>query len=273
MFKKEETKEDYYKNSAEDYYDVVIDINSINALKNEGWQILYNNERKEIFNKRVIEGIIKNGILGLNNVGKSYLLSKIAESEMPIGYSIETKGISIQYVSNIEKGNNNRLCILDSEGLESPLLKDENTSNKEEKKNYDMDIKFEIIDNTLSTDKAQTERFIEQIILSLSDMIILISGKLTRIEQKLIKSIKNMSRTNEKNVIKSIVIVHNLAQYHKIKEVDNYIEQYLTKSATFKLKKRKNIGVEKYKDREYFVEKFDESEDRSISLYNGKRRN
>ena len=72
VFKKEETKEDYFIKSAEEYYDVVIDINSINALKNEGWQIKYNNERKEIYDKIVSGETIKIGVLGLNNVGKSY---------------------------------------------------------------------------------------------------------------------------------------------------------------------------------------------------------
>ena len=276
VFKKEETKEDYFIKSAEEYYDVVIDINSINALKNEGWQIKYNNERKEIYDKIVSGETIKIGVLGLNNVGKSYLLSKIARSEIPTGYSIETKGISIKYAVKNQKGDNNGeingICILDSAGFETPLLQENNNLVEEEKKNDNRDeleknIKFDEIDDILSRDKAQTERFIEQLILSLSDMVILVIGKLTRTEQRLITRIKNISRINEKNKIKSILIVHNLAQYHKKKEVDNHIEHYLTKSATFKLKKRKAIGIAKYEDRDYFVEQFDEQEDIEVFHY------
>ena len=86
-----------YLENQEKYYDVIIDINSINALKNEGWAIKYNEERKEIYNKIISEETIKIGVLGLNNVGKSFLLSKIVQRDIPKGYSIETKGISIKY--------------------------------------------------------------------------------------------------------------------------------------------------------------------------------
>ena len=45
--------------------------------------IKYNKERKEIYDKIVSEQTMKIGVLGLNNVGKSYLLSKIVESDIP----------------------------------------------------------------------------------------------------------------------------------------------------------------------------------------------
>ena len=46
LLKLSETKNDFLVKQAEDYYDVVIDICSINALRNEGWEIKYNKERK-----------------------------------------------------------------------------------------------------------------------------------------------------------------------------------------------------------------------------------
>ena len=49
----------------------------------------------------------------------------------------------------------------------------------------------------------------------MSDLIILFVEKLTRTEQKL----KIFSKYNEKNKIKFMFIVHNLAQYHKIMEI------------------------------------------------------
>ena len=106
------TKEDYLKKKAEDFYDVIIDIDSIVSLKKTGWKIKYNKERKEIYEKIINEKTIKLGVLGLNNVGKSYLLSKIAKIDIPTGYSIETKGISIKY-SEAEKGEEKGICILE----------------------------------------------------------------------------------------------------------------------------------------------------------------
>ena len=263
-----ETKIDYIQNSANKYYDVVIDIDSINSLRNEGWEILYNEERKENYEKIVNEQTIKIGVLGLNNVGKSYLLSKIVKIDIPTGHSIETKGISIKY-SQGDKGEEAGICILDSAGFETPLLsndkyiKDElkkkEESSKQESEEFNKMIELNKIEDLLARDKAQTERFIEHLIISFSDMIIIVVGKLTRTEQRLITRIKNMAKMSE-NKIKSIIIVHNLAQYNKKIEVENHINNYLLHSATFKLIKKNVIGMNEYSDRFYFVEQSDDIE-------------
>ena len=278
IIKQSETKSDFLQKSAEEYYDVVIDICSINSLRNEGWAIKYNKERKEIYQKIIGEQTIKIGVIGLNNVGKSYLLSKIVRVEIPTGYSVETKGISIKY-SQGDKGEEEGICILDSAGFETPLLKEKKISenNEIEKEEIEKEeenkdkleniIKLDEIEDELSRDKAQTERFIEQLILSLSDMIILVVGKLTRTEQKLITRVKNLAKINEKNKIKSIIIVHNLAQFHKIIEVENHIKNYLCLSATFKLINQKVFGIPEFKDRTFFVEKSNDQEDIEVFHY------
>ena len=69
-----ETKEEYLLKPAEEFYDVIIDIKSINSLKNEGWKILRNEQRKEAYEKIIGEETMKIGVLGLNNVGKSFIL-------------------------------------------------------------------------------------------------------------------------------------------------------------------------------------------------------
>ena len=220
---------------------------------------------------------MKIGVLGLNNVGKSFLLKKIAIPNLPSGYSIETKGISIKYAD--PKDNNDEeikgICILDSAGFETPLLKEEkpiinNQVIIKEKNGDELEnaIKFDEIEDDLARDKAQTERFIEQLIISLSDMVILVVGKLTRTEQRLISRIKNMVKKNERNKIKSIIIVHNLAQYHKTIEVENHINYYLKKSATFKLGPKDYLGNNKiFKGRQYFYEITDDSKELQVFHY------
>ena len=98
-------------------------------------------------------------------------------------------------------------------------------------------------------------------------MIILVVGKLTRTEQKLITRVKNLAKINEKNKIKSIIIVHNLAQFHKIIEVENHIRNYLCLSATFNLLNQKVFGVPEFKDRTFFVEKSNDQEDIEVFHY------
>ena len=267
LVNKGETKIEYIKNEAEKYYDVVIDIDSIYSLRNRGWEIKYNKERKEIYEKIINEETMKIGVLGLNNVGKSYLLSKIVNADIPTGHSIETKGISIKY-SEGNKEEEVGICILDSAGFETPLLEngnsnqEENSENKNkeeiEKNDFDKMIKYDQKEDILSKDKTQTERFIENLIISLSDMLILVIGKLTRTEQRLITRIKNMANDNE-NKIKAIIIVHNLAQYNKIIEVERHINDFLLKSATFKIIKKQVLGLNDYTGRYYFVEKPDKN--------------
>ena len=275
VIKNSSTKDDFLTKSGEQFYDVVIDIDSINALKYKGWEINYNEERKEIYEKIINEETIKIGVLGLNNVGKSFILGLIANVIIPTGHSIATKGISIKYTEG-ENESEKGVCLLDSAGFETPLLKDEllmkekkeDLSKKDEDKNIkdennksntkktDFQIKreFDELEYELAKDKTQTERFIEQLIISLSDMLILVIGKLTRTEQKLITRIKNIVKERDNCQINSIIIIHNLAQYHKKIEIDNHINNSLKQSATFNLIEKKIIGIKGYEDRTFFVE-------------------
>ena len=75
-----------------------------------------------------------------------------------------------------------------------------------------------------------------------------------------------MAKKNEKNKIKSIIIVHNLAQYNKSKEVENHIEQYIKKSATFEVEEREYLGkVDAFRGRKYLVEISEDPEE--IDVY------
>ena len=241
---------------AEEFYDVVVDITSIKALRTKGWKIFYNKARREVYLKIISDETIKLGVVGLNNVGKTFVLSKISRAPLQSGYSLETKGISIKY-SEKEKGEEAGICILDSAGFETPLLKEDLEDNKklnEERSEFDKNLQYGIEDD-LSKDKAQIERFIEQLIISLSDMIIIVVGKISRTEQRLINQIKTLIQKKEKNKIKSIIVIHNLANYYYKAEVEKYIDEYLTRSATFNLEKKYAFGIKNYEDRYYFVEK------------------
>ena len=245
------------------------------SLENEGWPILYNEKRKKNYEQIIGEKTMKIGVLGLNNVGKSFLLKKLACPNIPSGASIETKGISIKYADpNDNNGEIKGICILDSAGNESPLLREEveevnkeiNVLNKE--KDFEKAIKINPIENQLSRDKAQTERFIEQLIISLSDMVILVIGKITRTEQQLINRIKKLVKSNKDNKIKSIIVVHNLAQFHKKLEVERHIEEKIKKSATFLLEPLKYLGKKKeFTDRSYLVETPDTQKGSDLQVF------
>ena len=250
---------EFFDGKANNFYDAVIEIDSINKLSTSGWKINYNEDRKEIYDKIVKEKTLKIGVLGLNNVGKSFILGLISRIIIPTGYSIETKGISIKYSEGEEKSDKG-ICLLDSAGFETPLLNDEiseleNQEKEEIKGNYDDNLLYFQKIERISKDKAQTERFIEELIISLSDMLILVIGKLTRREQKLIDRIKKLVSEKEKTQFNSINIIHNLSHFSEMIEVENHIKNVLKKSATFTLEEIKVTGIPEYEDRIFYSEK------------------
>ena len=250
--------------AAKEFYDVIIEIDSISKLYNIGWKINYNEKRKEIYERIIKEETIKIGVLGLNNVGKSFILGLISGVIIPTGFSIETKGISIKYTEG-EKNSDQGICLLDSAGFETPLLnneillEEENKENKENKKGnskdeFDKNLSYISKLNEIAKDKGQTERFIEELIIALSDMLILVVGKLTRKEQNLISRIKSLVKEKENIQFKSIIIIHNLSHFNEKIEVEQHINNILKHSATFDLKEKKVRGIKGFEDRNFYTE-------------------
>lgn len=75
---KERPKEEYLKTPQEDDYDAIVEINSIKSLKKKGWILYYNKERKERYQQMISEETLKIGVIGHNNVGKTFILSKLS---------------------------------------------------------------------------------------------------------------------------------------------------------------------------------------------------
>ena len=83
----------------------------------------------ESYEKLKNEKIIKIGVIGNSNKGKSFILSKISKINLPSGTSIRTEGLSIKY-PELEEYKERKIVLLDSAGLETPVLNEEG-ENKE----------------------------------------------------------------------------------------------------------------------------------------------
>ena len=79
-------------------------------------------ERKKITKNFKKNKVIRIGVIGNANKGKSFLLSKISQIDLPSGTNIRTEGLSIKYPDNLEKYANRKIVLLDSAGLETPVL-------------------------------------------------------------------------------------------------------------------------------------------------------
>ena len=213
-----------------DFYDVIVKIDSIKGI-NKGWPVQMNERGKKNYDlyKNIIS--LKIGVIGNANKGKSFLLSKIAKMNLLSGTSIKTEGLSIKY-PDLKLFKNRKIVLLDSAGLETPVLAPEGIS-EESKKNE--------VFKDKCREKLITELFLQNYIINNSDMLIVVVDCLSFSEQKLLLKIKKeMERSNKK---KPFYIIHNLKTYTSKNQVEKYINETLLKSATFKLTPGEDINT------------------------------
>ena len=173
-----------------DFYDVIININSIKDIC-KGWEIKMNDYAKNNYKKLIESKPIKIGVIGNANKGKSFLLSKISKYHLPSGTSIRTEGLSVKYLQFDQKDKgyvNRKIVLLDSAGLETPVLKEEVVETKIKKDEFDK--KENDLFKEKSREKIITELFLQNYIINYSDILFIVVGILTYSEQKLLNRIK-----------------------------------------------------------------------------------
>ena len=209
----------------EQAYDIVLSIKSMEGLKNGGWNIKYPKGKEEYITKMKKKAIIV-GVIGNGNKGKSFILGKLSEYEVPQGFTINTEGLSIRYGDR----DDHCVAILDSAGQETPLLNDEivklisinQSVNKDEKESIEIEGKLR--------DKLITEAFIQQFIIEISDILILVVGAITLNEQKLLERVRKLLTRD-----KHLYVIHNLQNYSSKNQVEGYITDTLLKLFGLKL--------------------------------------
>ena len=237
-----ENNELFNKKKSYDFYDIIINIKSIKDI-NKGWEIKMNERGENNYKLYKNKEIIKIGVIGNANKGKSFILSKLSKINLPSGTSIRTEGLSIKY-PELKDFKNRKIVLLDSIGLETPILRKNKISIKEE------------LFEEKSRDNLMTELFLQNFIIYNSDILILVIDILTYSEQKLLNRIKTQIIKSKLN--KSLYVIHNLKTFVEKEQVENYIKKYLLRSATFKLKEghkisttiKQNSGIYYYENNE-----------------------
>ena len=277
----------------EDFYDIIIDINSIKKVNREGWKVKFNEKGLEKYNKYKEKELITIGVLGNNNKGKSFLLSKISKIKLLSGTSIHTEGLSVKY-PELKGYKGRQIILLDSAGFETPVLKKENNKkieveekaddkdNKENTKTEEnetgKDNSKELVDDEdleknkefkeNARDKIMTELFLENLIIKVSDILLVVVGKLTYSEQLLINKIKVEAKRQNKG---RIFVIHNLQEFRTVEQVIKYISESLLKCSTFELNKRKWVTTrkdEEVKEGDKKIEKENEAKEESEKIDN-----
>jgi hypothetical protein len=250
------------------YYDFIIDINSFKTLSTEGWRVRAKQkglEKYKIYSKEKKLPVI--GVIGNRNVGKSYLLQKITGNEVPVGFSVDTKGLSICYPSINEKN----FVMMDTAGFQSPLLNYKKNKKKQEKENDEKETeesikikeekKSKLIENALR-DKKMINIFLESFIIKNSDILIYVLNQITKSDQMFLDKIKK--NLEDKN--KSLIVVHNLKNFVTLEQCDYYVKNYLMNNLGF------NLEELNYKDLFLNNEK-EETENQKVMLFKEKEMN
>ena len=281
-----------------EFYDIIIDIKSIKGIS-KGWEIKKSKRAEINYERFKKDKVIRIGVIGNSNKGKSFLLSKISKiKNLPSGTSIRTEGLSVKY-PELDTYKDRKIVLLDSAGLETPVLNEndnnnyntnddtinetnnnannnsnnkenngitkkeeddiEETEENEEKSDNENKIeeqndinnkKNEISDienvkkqfKEKSREKLITELFLQNYIMNNSDILIIVVGIMTYSEQKLLNRIKTeILRSKLRN--RPLFIIHNLITYTTIEQVEDYIKNYLLKSATFSLESGHKIST------------------------------
>ena len=194
----ERNKEDYIVNIQDPrevldttkFYDVIIPIQSIKDIT-KGWDIKLSERFKTNYKYLITQKALRIGIIGNSNKGKSFILSKLSKINFPTGTSIKTEGLSIKYPDLLQYPDR-KIVLLDSAGLETPVLTDgENTANfKQDNQGKNISNEDKNINDLFkekSKEKIITELFLQDYIIYNSDILIIVVGILTYSEQKNIK--------------------------------------------------------------------------------------
>ena len=239
------------KNDTTDFYDIIVPIQSIKDIT-KGWEIKLSHRFKNNYQNLINEEALRIGIIGNSNKGKSFFLSKLSKMDLPFGPSIKTEGLSIKY-PDLKEYPNRRIVLLDSIGLETPVLRNNNLNVNFGKFSNDnrkqiMDIEEKILSDDFknnSREKIVTELFLQDYIIYNSDILIIVVGMLTHSERITLYEIEAKLK-KEKSLIKpNLFIIHNLMNCFSIKQVETYIEEILLKCPDFQLVKESPIITQK----------------------------
>ena len=157
---------------------------------------------------------------------------------------IKTEGLSIKY-AELKEYRNRPIVFLDSAGIEKPLLESEGNILEEKDINE--------IFRDKCKDKLISGLFLQNYIIHNSDVVIAVVDCLSLSEQKFL--IKIEKEIEKRKCNKPVIIIHNLKTYTTVKQVLEYIENTLLKSASFSLEKSIDLRTSLKRDNFFFTKK------------------
>ena len=243
-----------------DNYDMILNFNSFEQLKNGGWTANFSkegyNKYKRSFkdeNNNNIENIVI-GIVGIKNRGKSFLLKRILDNKNykpKDGFLVTTHGISCGFpILNDNEKSYQPFITLDTAGKDNPLLQSAYPNND--------DIK------SIVRDQKVCEILLSDFIIKESNILIAVVEQLSFAEQEMLRTLIGRLKQKEVDSIEKrrLIVIHNLMNIKNPNDIEKFINEILLKSLTFSLEKQ---FVEDPKNHEYdlfvYIQTMENNED------------
>ena len=229
-----------------DNYDMILNFETFEQLKINGWTANFSIDGWKKYKKSIKSENIVIGVVGIKNRGKSFWLKRIMQNENykpNDGFLVNTFGISCGFPVLRKLNNYQAFITIDSEGKDNPLL--QNLVVEEN------DI------GSLLKDKKVCEILLSDFIIKECNILIAVVEQLSFAEQDMLISLINRLKLKEiKNSIdrRKLIVIHNLMNISKVKDIENFVNDTLLKSMTFSLKAR---YVEDHEDSIYNVTVYD----------------
>jgi len=224
---------------SESFYDV---------LTGKVWPIEFTN-RKD-YEERSKQNTSQIAVLGYENMGKSFLLSKIMDRQLPQGKHTKTKGLCVLY----PKDKLHPWTALDTPGT-NISVKAEKVKNELQGYFQTKKIEKNEIMRMLFGDNILMEALLQEFVILHAQVILVVVSKLRRDDQRLIARIKSLPG-------KRVLIVHNLYDSTKIDNVRDIIREDIF--GTFKVREKQIQSNSNKENNIIYIEEEEDSKIRGI---------
>jgi len=197
-------------------YDIIINIDSLKTHY-KGWEVLLHHDIT--LDDFLGSSFSKVGIVGRENIGKTYILNKLCDFQLPTGTNIHTKGLSIKLAKNQD------FICFDSAGLQTPVYYYDKKNMERFGTNKEEMLGNPEIMREMINDRTVTDIFIQDFILEICEIIVIVVGQLSQNDQKFIERIKGKYKTK-----KRIVIIHNFHNLYTNKDVEKRVKKDIIKA-------------------------------------------
>ena len=230
-------------------YDAIYSCESLKALFDKGWNYtLFDSFIKRLQMNEDDRCFCPLCMIGETNKGKTFILNLLTNNKLESGIQYRTEGISCKFTSFNEDNReeeeiDKKFLLFDTAGRSEPLLIDPEIKKKFTEEDFKRTVE------TNNRDLKLSEDFMKNLLIKNSKIIIVVVNQLSLAEQLFLFELKN-----EENY-EQLFVIHNIFNFKKREEMENYIENTIINSIYFDLTKHyfdKYDEEQKDTDRAYY---------------------